>query len=479
MKKIKIGLVGVYLTKFNVSLALNEYQRAIRALEKLSRETEIFDFYPIPKPLISKEEAIKAQRQMEEQNLDFLIIHHSSFSSGEIILPLAEIDTYLGMWAIPEPTEEGPLPLGSLVGVNMYASILGHYLRDYKIRFKWFFGSPESETFIESFKVTLKAIRTIKSLRDSRIGLIGGIAQGFYDLYFDERRLRSIYGVSVYTHELSEVLKKAESYSENKIGRLIEDIKTEGQSKNIDKKYFEKAARVYLALEEISRENGYEALAISCWPKFQDEYEFAPCSTIGRLNQNGIVAACEGDILGALSMLILNYLNDNKYPATIMDLPKFDMKDDSLLLWHCGPSAQWWANDKGMTYCTHFNLGVRRPDGSFQKVGIVNDLIFKEQDVTIMRIVNDGTRMLLTTGRTIDQNKKSYDGSRGWLGEVRMINKKVSALDFVNTVIVYRLPHHFPLALGNLGDELMEISSWLGVEPLEPVPYRKYMQNPR
>jgi len=299
-----------------------------------------------------------------------------------------------------------------------------------------------------------------------------------YDLYFDERKIRSIYGTSICSHELSEILDKAERFSQEDVESVIADIKKEGQNKNVNEKYFKKAARVYLAIEKILKENGYDALAISCWPKFQNEYEFAPCSTIARLNQNGIVATCEGDILGALSMLILNYLNENKYPATIMDLPKFDMKDNSLLLWHCGPSARWWANDKGMTYCTHFNLGVKSSDGHFENVGIVNDLIFKEQNITIMRIVNDGTKMLLATGKITNSNKKSYDGSRGWVNGLKMINKQVPVLDFINTVIVYRLPHHFPLASGNLEDKLMELSSWLRVKPLEPIPYRKYMQNP-
>jgi len=115
-----------------------------------------------------------------------LIIHHSSFSSGEVVLPLVEIHIPLGIWAIPEPTEEGPLPLGSLIGVNLYASILGQYFKDHNILFKWFFGSPEDDTFLESFKLTVDVLRTIKSLKNSCIGLIGGIAQGFYDLYFDE-----------------------------------------------------------------------------------------------------------------------------------------------------------------------------------------------------------------------------------------------------------------------------------------------------
>lgn len=52
---------------------------------------------------------------------------------------------------------------------------------------------------------------------------------------------------------------------------MVEKIKKEGINRNVDVQFFEKTARVYLGLEELARENKYDALAISCWPKFVDE----------------------------------------------------------------------------------------------------------------------------------------------------------------------------------------------------------------
>jgi len=54
----------------------------------------------------------------------------------------------------------------------------------------------------------------------------------------------------------------------------------------------------------------------------------------------------------------------------------------------------------------------------------------------------------------------------------------VSALDFVNTIMVNRVQHHFTLAFGNLTEEMIEMASWLQIQPLDAVPYQKYMQNP-
>jgi len=320
--------------------------------------------------------------------------------------------------------------------------------------------------FLDRFDLTLRVLSTLKSLAQSRLALVGGIVPGFYDLYFDERNLRSRFGVTVSNHELNEVLHKAKEYKGKQVSRVTEEIKKEGKNKDVEPDDFEKAARVYLALEEIVVRNGYQALAISCWPKFQDEYQFNVCSVVGRLNQNGITTSCEGDIPSALSMLLLNYLNHQR--STLMDLVKFDPNDNSLLMWHCGPAAQCWADREGMTYCTRH----------FDGLGIINDMVFQSQPTTIMRITREGRNVFLATADILSSDKKSYDGSRGWFGNLKLKSKKVSALDFVNTVLVHRMQHHFPIASGDLTNECMEICSWLDIAPLEVVPYRSYLQNP-
>jgi len=58
-----------------------------------------------------------------------------------------------------------------------------------------------------------------------------------------------------------------------------------------------------------------------------------------------------------------------------------------------------------------------------------------------------------------------------------MGEKKISVLDFINTVMVQGVPHHFSIAPGNLTNELMEVKGWLGIEPLKVVRYRGYIQN--
>ncbi|MGQ9623730.1 MAG: hypothetical protein ACUVTO_10000, partial [Candidatus Caldatribacteriaceae bacterium] len=260
------------------------------------------------------------------------------------------------------------------------------------------------------------------------------------------------------------------------VSRVRREIEAEGISAMIRDEDLEKAARVYLSFEEIVREYGAWGLAIECWPRFNQEMQFVPCSVIGRLNENGIIAACEGDVLGALSMFILSIISGCS--STLMDLVGLDSSDDTVLFWHCGPAAPSWAERGRVCYRPHCNIGRNLPQQPFEGSGFVNDLVLKNQPITIMRLTRGGQRMFLAIGNSLGATKKSYDGSRGWVGNLKISEARATALDFVNSIMVHKIEHHFALAPGHLCDELKELGFWLDVKPLEMVPYRSYMQDP-
>jgi len=497
LPKLNVGLVGVYLEKFPGD-AKGEFKKTLRQMEKLAKELD-FNLYPVPTPLETSEEVAKACQELATHNLDFILVQTSSLAAGELIYPFARLKGHIGLWALPESQKEGLLPLNSLCGINLYASNIGHYLKGYEKPVKWFYGYTDNELFRKRFEITLKSLRTIKGLKTVRIGLVGGVAQGFDDFWFDERQLREKFGVEIFQlHEISEIVQKAKSLSQKEIKETVECIHSEADSINVSDEEVEKSARLYLAFEELARQNEYDALAISCWPKLQEQYQIAPCSVLGRLNENGIVAACEGDVVSAISMLILNYLNNQ--PSTLMDLATFDESDETILFWHCGCGLRSWANKDGIKLDKHFNLYA---DG--ERAGVVHDMVFKAQPTTIFRTTQDGKQMLLFTADIIDpvrnsnsnrrpvskrkngitsdteisngvKGKQSYQGSRGWFGNLKFAEDQISVRDLINTIMVHKFPHHYPIATGNLTNELMELAAWLGIKPLEKVAYQPYLQ---
>lgn len=465
MERLRVGFVGCYVPSWRGN-GVGILETSIKELEKLAREKG-FDFFPLREGVVTEVDARKARERLEDLNLDFLLIQISAFARGELIPHLAGVNARIGIWGVNENDESGPLPLNSFCGMNMYSSIMGHYLKEQRISFKWFFGRTQDRFFAHRFDLTLKALRAIKGLNGAYIGLIGGIAPGFNDMYYDERKLGAKLGVRTSRIlESADVIEEAKRFDKRRVASVAKDMKAEAAEVRIDDNQVEKAARVYLALKNIAVENGYTALAISCWPKLQSEYGVAPCSSLARLAADGIVASCEGDVLSAVSMLILNYLNEKQ--STVLDLVRFDEVDQAIQLWHCGPSPRKWADSRGVILDKIYNA----------ECGVVNEMIFKPNPVTIFRLTYEGDYMLLLTGEIMETEKKSFDGSRGWVGNLKLNGEPISIKDLLNTVIVQRFEHHYVVGIGDLNDELMEFGAWPGIKPLEKVPYQNYLQLP-
>lgn len=133
MNKLKVGLVGLFYPNFD-ALKLNIYEKSKKEMRILANYFN-FNLVTIEKAIKSKEEAKKSARQFQANNIDFLLIQNSSFSQGDLILPLIRLNIPLGLWFLPEPSFEGHIPLNSFTGFNLAASIIR--LKEPQ-HFKWF-----------------------------------------------------------------------------------------------------------------------------------------------------------------------------------------------------------------------------------------------------------------------------------------------------------------------------------------------------
>lgn len=467
MEKVRVGLVGTYQDSFDAVKAREIFNDSVKELKELGRQ-QGFTVVPIMELLLDGEDAEKARVELDSQKVDIVLCQVSCFASGEIITPLALTNARLGLWAVPESTEDGPLPLNSFCGMNMYSSIIAYHLKNHDIPYKWFFGSVRDQLFRDRFDITVRVLNTIKNLRNSNIALIGGVAPGFKDLDYDARLLESRYGVNTFSLELVEVLDRVDKFSVGQTKAAIDELKGSASCIDVDNGEYERNARLYLAFRQLAEERNLKAMAISCWPELQTRYQVKPCSVLGQLNENNIVAACEGDLPSALSMLMLNLLNDER--SILMDLSSFDSTDETVMMWHCGPAAPCWAEN----IIQHRKISIGRED--LVDYGIGNDLVLKAGPVTAMRLTGEGDEVFTFTGEFLKNQKKSFHGSRGWMGNIRMNEEALTALDLINTVMVHGFQHHFPIAIGEVNELVMELCSWLDLKVLPPIRYRNYFQ---
>lgn len=476
MQKLKIALVGTSQLSFPGDKR-ERFKRSADTLQ-ITADKMDFDLYVYPDEVINEDDAVRAVKACEGQGADFLLLQNTSFSAGRLAPVFARIkNARLGIWAIPEEAVSGAVPFNSFCSMNMYKSIIGNYLGEYDIPVKWFYGNAGEAGFDDRFAVTVRSLKAIKKLSAAKIALIGGIAPGFDDLYFDERKLLKRFdGMSFNRlHEFSEIKDRALSYKTEELPGAMK-ILSEGATGVHPKSagLLETHARVYLAYKDLIKENGYDALAISCWPKFQTEMRYSVCSVVAQLNDEGIIASCEGDVLSAVSMLMLSAASGEQ--TTLMDLSDFDTSDETVLLWHCGPASRRFMGEKAFTLGVNYH-GLPHTEGEeLNCCGVVRDMVFAPQHITFGRLSGECDRILIAEGDFLGDVKPSFFGSRGWLGNLKLNQEKIRVIDFINTILTRNFEHHYPVAAGDLSDELFEIAAWLRLMPIEKVGYKNHLQ---
>jgi len=471
MKKLRVGYAGTALSSYFAD-EHDQYGRAIRGLEALSRQWN-FELVPIRHGLTSVEAAEQAARELADREVDFLLLQNASCGLGEQVLSLSKAAPRLGLWATPDPKQEGDIQLHSLVSMNHYASILKRYLRHQETPFKWFYGHVEEERFQRRLAITIRALTAAKNMAQARIGWIGGISPGFYNMLFDERKIQARLGTRIFAHEMAEVIELAKNYQERQALAVAQEMKAGASEIQVADAAMVKGSRVYLALKELAERNGYDALAVECWPKFQAMYQVAPCMAYSWLgSEDGMAVACEGDVLGAMSMLLLNYLTGKQGSATLLDIAAIDPDASTVLMWHCGVSPRHFANEAGLKWVDHTTLG-RKSDMTY---GVAGDQVFAPQETTITYIGDDAERLLVLRSKVVERAVKGFDGTRGWFTQFELNGEPIEMWDLVNTLTVTGQEHHYAVGQGDVAHELMELAAWLKMGTVEKIPYQDYLQ---
>ena len=471
IRKPKIGLAGVMSTPFKGDKD-RSYRNDYEHLVELADQTG-FELHTIPAGIYTLEQAHAAAAELKEWGADFILLQNSSFSSGDFIFPFTKGDALLGVWSVPEgpPAIGDTLPLNSFTSANLYNSLIRRCAPEYQKPVKWFLGPVDGPLFSPRLLVTVQALRGIINLPGKQVALIGGVAPSFYNLAADEKKLYQRLGLRVVNVELEELINRAELIAADKVSARAAEI--QATAVQFDARYspaLSKTARVYEGLQALAEEKNFQAAAISCWPRFQSEYQLAVCTMLGHLNQTGMVAACEGDVPAAVSMLLLHLITAGE-TVTLMDLASVDPQDESILLWHCGPTAPSLADPRGARLQPLWLFDGQAPE----PIGLHNDLVLRRGSATILGLTPGFDSMLVLAGE-IDPDKPSYTGSRGWMRDLHINGMKVTTAELVQTIMTSGYQHHYPFAYGSLSDAALELAAWLGIQPIPLEPYTHYVR---
>jgi hypothetical protein len=474
MKKLKVGFVAGFMDGFS-DYGLELFRGYRKKLEKISEELG-FQVLCFDKIVRTPGDAREVREEIDSKGIDFLLLFHSAYILGDRVFELMKSRADVGLWAIDEPRGEGPMPLASFVNLCQNASIARNYFKGGPRKVKWFFGPIDGQLFMPRFEITIRALTAIKNLRDAKVAQIGKLADGHINHYNDFRDIYMRLGVDVSRdYEVEDIIAMGEAFSSDLVEEELKKLDSRVTSGNISRDKVIDSIRMYLAIKRICEENDYRAVAFSCWPKLMPLKGMTGCLINALLNNDGIVAGCEADVLGTVSMLVLKYLTGES--TVLMDMPKFDTGDNSLMLWHCGTAPFDMAYKGCVRLERHYFADYTR-DEKLKDLGPITDVIFKPDNITVFRVTEEASSFYYFTGRTFNEGKKTFNGSRGWVKDLRLYGEPVEVLDLMNTFLVNGLPHHYPVVMRDTGKYIEEFAFWKGLKKIRKVSYKDYMYIP-
>jgi len=471
MKEIlKIGFVGTAISPYYAEeqeVRKNSEVHLKKILENF--DVELISFH---KTIFSKDDSVEAENLLKNK-VDFLLIQTSSCSSGEQLYPLCNISSKIGVWAVPDIEKEGGVKLHSLVSTSHYLGIIKKTLSERKIKTKWFYNYADTDEFKNKFLITVKSLIAQKKLKQSRIGLIGGISPGFDNMIVDNDKIKQNIGTIIDEATILELVDKAKNFKQSIIDEEIKKIKNAATAITVsDDDSFNKVTRVYFALKQMREENNWDSLAVQCWSQFQELYGIAPCMAYGWMgSEDGIAVSCEGDVQGAISMLLLNYISNTEKSSTLLDLATFDREADAVLMWHCGVSPRHFANEDGIKWVDHSTLGRKTE----KKYGVAGDQVFQAQSSTTTYLGNNAERLLVLNSEIFNHTNKGYDGTRGWFKETKLNRLNISAENLINTLNMIGHEHHYAVGQGDHSKELLEFAAWNDLKLIDEIPLVDYI----
>ena len=279
---------------FHMETAHAFFQESSKLLQEIDPEILI------PEDILLSVDRLKAW--LKGKTPDLIIFQNNTFANAAYMAEVLRMtDCPVLLWTLREPKGDGGrLRLNSLTGAYSAANIYRE-MRDGAPLYV--FGSPEEASVRTEIEAAVRAARLRKELRSLRVAAVGQTPQGFGFGRALDQDLASVFGAELLSIEVRELIDRAKGFSPGDSKAYLEKsaLSMTGLDKTPEKNLID-YGRLYRAYDEFVKENGIGALASRCWPDLFTSYGTPNCAVLSMLNDDGVAAACEADVYGALSM---------------------------------------------------------------------------------------------------------------------------------------------------------------------------------
>lgn len=459
---MKLGILALGRPTFDVPFAEQKLEAMLEALETTGHELIG------AKILLLDDGAIRSEiGALKAAEVDQVLLLQVTFTDASMaVVAAAAFSQPLLIWAVPEPRLGGRLRLNAFCGLNLASHALGLN----KQEFGWLYADPNKSVAADLADLlagerqsgrldpsdpppaNVEGQSVAAAVNGSRIARIGEHPPGFDTCAYDADAIRQLAGIEVDVLKLDELFDTARAVS----GIRVEELQSAAQQQlsgldQVNAQELDRSLRLRAALEDLRTSGGYDAFAIRCWPEAFTEFGGAVCGPASMSGEARTPCACEADVYGALTQLILQ--ESAQSPVFLTDLVDFDTTDDTAVVWHCGqaPISMCSPEDRA-TATVHTN----------RKKPLLYQFPLKPGNVTLLRISQSfgQPKMVLGFGEML-RRPMAFTGTSGVLRFER------PASEVLTDLIASGLEHHMALAFGDHRETLRGVAGALKLPILE------------
>lgn len=451
-----IGILAFARPTFDVPFAEEKFAAMLSALDSaplnvIGSRALIFD----------TSQGVAELTALLAADIDQILILQVTFTDAVMAAKVgAEFKGPLAIWAVPEPRLGGRLRLNAFCGLNL----AGHALGLNKRAFSWSYADPTDTNIGEILADLVGGQRMARPdraqslppiaagddapLKDIRIGRIGDHPDGFDTCRFEAHTLAALGGAVVEDIPLQNLFEAAKQIEPARVSatRAQADQLVRGLDA-VNQDELDKSLRLKSALDDIKSAKQFDAMAIRCWPETFTEYGGAVCGPVSMLGEARVPCACEADVYGALSSLILQRVADA--PVFLVDLVDMDAADNTGVVWHCGQAPISMRDESVEAMATiHTN----------RKMPLLMEFPLKAGRVTFFRVSQSrGEQSIIIGAGTMLQRPMAFTGTSG------VIEFDQHAGQVLDNVMDLALEHHMALAYGDHETALRQVAASFGL----------------
>lgn len=441
---MKIGILPLGRPTFDVPYANEKLAAMLAALDAMGH-----DIVGPSELLFDGEETKTAIEQLQTENIDQLLLLQVTFTDASMTVETANaFDVPISIWAVPEPRIGGRLRLNAFCGLNLASHALGLNGRE----FSWLYTDPENAPVADLHALfdgqrisgrtdgqpstefaSIQGSKIAERVHGKRIARVGERPLGFDTCDYSKDEMMDLSGVSIDEMSLEDLFETASAASTKDTAKVMQvAINTLDGLDAVNQEELDKSLRLKVALDEIRQSGNYDAFAIRCWPETFTEYGGAVCGPASILGEARVPCACEADVYGALTQLVLQ--EAAQAPVFLTDLVDMNTEDNTGVVWHCGQAPISMRDpDIQATATIHTN----------RKMPLLYEFPLREGQVTLVRISQAfGEPKMILAGGQMLKRPMSFTGTSG---VVRFDSDAKSTLE---NIMSSGLEHHLALAYG-------------------------------